>query len=70
MFDNSDPDKQIACSFCGKTQDQVKKIVAGPGVYICNECIDLCKQIIDDEKNASSIGRNQCFNPATDCHET
>ncbi|KRN29409.1 ATP-dependent Clp protease, ATP-binding subunit ClpX [Lactobacillus selangorensis] len=37
------------CSFCGKSQDQVKKIVAGPGVYICNECIDLCKEIIDEE---------------------
>ncbi|GLB46981.1 ATP-dependent Clp protease ATP-binding subunit ClpX [Philodulcilactobacillus myokoensis] len=39
----------ITCSFCGKTQDQVKKIVAGPGVYICNECIDLCKRIVDEE---------------------
>lgn len=39
----------VKCSFCGKTQDQVKKIVAGPGVYICNECIDLCKEIIDEE---------------------
>ena len=39
----------VTCSFCGKSQDQVKKIVAGPGVYICNECIDLCKEIIDEE---------------------
>lgn len=39
----------MTCSFCGKSQDQVKKIVAGPGVYICNECIDLCKEIIDEE---------------------
>lgn len=39
----------ITCSFCGKTQDQVKKIIAGPDVYICNECVDLCKEIIDEE---------------------
>ncbi len=39
----------MTCSFCGKSQDKVKKIVAGPGVYICNECIDLCKEIIDEE---------------------
>lgn len=39
----------VTCSFCGKSQDQVKKIVAGPGVYICNECIDLCKEIIDEQ---------------------
>lgn len=37
------------CSFCGKPQDQVKRLVAGPGVYICNECIDLCSEIIDEE---------------------
>ncbi|USS89501.1 ATP-dependent Clp protease ATP-binding subunit ClpX [Fructilactobacillus cliffordii] len=48
MFDD-DNSKAVRCSFCGKTQDQVKKIVAGPGVYICNECIDLCNQIISDE---------------------
>lgn len=41
--------KQIKCSFCGKTQEQVNRIVAGPGVYICNECIDLCTEIIDEE---------------------
>lgn len=49
MFDNNENNDPITCSFCGKTQDQVKKIIAGPGVYICNECVDLCKQIIDDE---------------------
>lgn len=40
---------EVHCSFCGKSQSEVKKIVAGPGVYICNECVDLCKQIIDSE---------------------
>lgn len=49
MFDNVETTGPVTCSFCGKSQDQVKKIVAGPGVYICNECIDLCKQIIDEE---------------------
>ncbi|MBZ3777607.1 ATP-dependent Clp protease ATP-binding subunit ClpX [Lentilactobacillus otakiensis] len=49
MFEDNESSGPITCSFCGKTQDQVKKIVAGPGVYICNECIDLCKEIIDEE---------------------
>lgn len=42
-------EKQLHCSFCGKPQSQVDRIIAGPGAYICNECIDLCKEIIDDE---------------------
>ena len=41
--------KQLKCSFCGKSQDQVKRLIAGPGVYICDECIDLCSDIIQDE---------------------
>lgn len=41
--------KQLKCSFCGKTQEQVKRLVAGPGVYICDECIELCSEIIDEE---------------------
>ncbi|WP_350303045.1 ATP-dependent Clp protease ATP-binding subunit ClpX [Pediococcus acidilactici] len=49
MYDDQQTSDQIACSFCGKTQDQVKKIIAGPDVYICNECVDLCKEIIDEE---------------------
>ena len=42
-------EKDIRCSFCGKTQEAVKRIIAGPGVYICNECIGLCANIIEDE---------------------
>ena len=42
-------EKNVKCSFCGKSQDSVKKIVAGPGVYICDECISLCKSIIEEE---------------------
>ena len=38
-----------ACSFCGKTQKQVAKLIAGPGVFICNECVDLCVEILDEE---------------------
>ena len=37
----------LKCSFCGKSQKQVKKLIAGPGVYICDECIDLCNEIIE-----------------------
>ncbi|KRL85544.1 ATP-dependent Clp protease ATP-binding subunit ClpX [Lacticaseibacillus pantheris] len=55
MFDNVETNGPVTCSFCGKSQDEVKKIVAGPGVYICNECIDLCKQIIDDEFRDESM---------------
>jgi len=47
----------LKCSFCGKSQKQVKKLIAGPGVYICDECIDLCNEIIDEEfAEASEIG--------------
>ena len=42
-------ERNIKCSFCGKTQDTVKRIVAGPGVYICDECISLCKNIIEED---------------------
>ena len=41
--------KNVRCSFCGKTQENVKRIIAGPGVYICNECVGLCSNIIEDE---------------------
>lgn len=42
-------EKQYKCSFCGKSQDQVKRIIAGPGVYICDECVSLCSEIIEEE---------------------
>ena len=45
----SETNEQLLCSFCGKSQRQVKKLIAGPGVYICDECIDLCNEIIDEE---------------------
>jgi len=49
MFKFTDEKGQLKCSFCGKGQDQVKRLVAGPGVYICDECIELCNEIIEDE---------------------
>ena len=48
----SEGNEQLLCSFCGKSQRQVKKLIAGPGVYICDECIDLCNEIIDEELTA------------------
>ncbi|HDZ59916.1 MAG TPA: ATP-dependent Clp protease ATP-binding subunit ClpX, partial [Actinobacteria bacterium] len=48
----TDGNEQLLCSFCGKSQRQVKKLIAGPGVYICDECIDLCNEIIDEEMTA------------------
>jgi ATP-dependent Clp protease ATP-binding subunit ClpX len=49
MYKFGDEKGQLKCSFCGKLQDQVKKLVAGPGVYICDECIELCNEIIEEE---------------------
>jgi ATP-dependent Clp protease ATP-binding subunit ClpX len=48
----TESNEQLLCSFCGKSQRQVKKLIAGPGVYICDECIDLCNEIIDEELTA------------------
>lgn len=55
MYDNPNSNEAVRCSFCGKTQEEVRKIVAGPGVYICNECIDLCKEIIDEQLYEDSV---------------
>lgn len=49
MYKYTDDKGQLKCSFCGKMQDQVRKLVAGPGVYICDECIELCNEIIEEE---------------------
>ncbi|BAL83252.1 putative ATP-dependent Clp protease ATP-binding subunit ClpX [Selenomonas ruminantium subsp. lactilytica TAM6421] len=49
MLKFGDEKGQLKCSFCGKTQEQVRKLVAGPGVYICDECIELCNEIIEEE---------------------
>ncbi|GEN31447.1 ATP-dependent Clp protease ATP-binding subunit ClpX [Cerasibacillus quisquiliarum] len=49
MFKFNDEKGQLKCSFCGKSQEQVRKLVAGPGVYICDECIELCSEIVEEE---------------------
>lgn len=49
MFKFNEDEENLKCSFCGKDQDQVKKLVAGSGVYICNECIELCSEIVQEE---------------------
>lgn len=49
MFKFNEDEENLKCSFCGKEQDQVKKLVAGSGVYICNECIELCSEIVEEE---------------------
>ena len=49
MFKFNEDNQDLTCSFCGKNQDQVQKLIAGSGVYICNECIDLCHEIIEEE---------------------
>ncbi|CAJ1003457.1 MULTISPECIES: ATP-dependent protease ATP-binding subunit ClpX [Bacillales] len=49
MFKFNDDKGQLKCSFCGKSQEQVRKLVAGPGVYICDECIELCNEIVQEE---------------------
>ena len=53
MARENDKERNVRCSFCGKTQEQVDKLIAGPGVYICDECIELCMGIIDDGDNRS-----------------
>ena len=59
------PEELLTCSFCGKSQNDVRKLIAGPGVYVCNECIDICNEIInDDEQTASTAVRTNLPKPA------
>ncbi|MFM7870450.1 MAG: ClpX C4-type zinc finger protein, partial [Actinomycetota bacterium] len=59
----------LKCSFCGKSQKQVKKLIAGPGVYICDECIDLCNEIIEEEVGeASDLKMDDLPNPREICN--
>ena len=53
MTDRTDEDKVLHCSFCGKSQNEVKKLIAGRGVYICDECIDVCINIVSQEEEAA-----------------
>jgi len=58
------PEELLTCSFCGKSQNDVRKLIAGPGVYVCNECIDICNEIInDDEQTATAAVRTNLPKP-------
>ena len=65
----TDGNEQLLCSFCGKSQRQVKKLIAGPGVYICDECIDLCNEIIDEELAAPASLDLEHLPKPTDIYE-
>lgn len=65
LRDDERREKNIRCSFCQKTQNQVEKIIAGPGVYICDECVELCQRIIDDE-NEQTVRKKKA--KAADVH--
>src|SRR3954452_9303902 len=59
------PEELLCCSFCGKSQNDVRKLIAGPGVYVCNECIDICNEIIhDDERTETSTVRTTLPKPS------
>src|ERR1019366_1399344 len=57
MTDREDRRRHTRCSFCGKGQEQVRKLVAGPGVYICDQCIDLCQEVLEEDNRSSSQKR-------------
>tara|TARA_B100000686_G_C16725237_1_gene937386 strand:+ start:439 stop:1710 length:1272 start_codon:yes stop_codon:yes gene_type:complete len=59
--DNKEEDKLLYCSFCGKNQNEVRKLIAGPSVYICNECIDLCNDIIKEEISEVTESEEESF---------
>lgn len=54
MYDNTDQSESAICSFCGKSEHQVKSMISGPGVYICNECVELAQSIISEENKVSA----------------
>ena len=54
----SNDKKEVRCSFCGRTQDEVKRLIAGPNAYICNECVKICAELIEEEmENAENTER-------------
>ena len=56
-----DSNKLLHCSFCGKNQNEVNKLIAGPSVFICDECVDLCNEIISDELEEKSLKSRKKF---------
>ena len=63
MAKKDDQNENLFCSFCGKSQKEVKKLIAGPAVYICDECIQLCGEIIEEENEKTSTGLEQPLTP-------
>ncbi|UCG63706.1 MAG: ATP-dependent Clp protease ATP-binding subunit ClpX [Deltaproteobacteria bacterium] len=61
MNRKDDPSGELVCSFCGKSQDEVKKLIAGPSVYICDECVSLCNEIIQEEYEQKEKGKERDF---------
>ncbi len=59
MTERDDRRRQTRCSFCGKGQDQVRKLVAGPGVYICDQCIDLCQEVLEEDRSSGTQKRKK-----------
>ncbi len=59
----------LRCSFCGKSQNEVRKLIAGPTVYICNECIDICNEIITDDEQAETVGSRPALPKPTEIKE-
>ena len=55
----SEEQKEIRCSFCGRSQKEVRRIIAGPGAYICNECIEICKDLLDEERAEEARSRGK-----------
>ena len=56
-------DKTIRCTFCGKQQDEVHRLIAGPGVYICNECVELCHEIIEEDAESAPLDLTEVPKP-------
>ncbi|MGH7698544.1 MAG: ClpX C4-type zinc finger protein, partial [Candidatus Dormibacteria bacterium] len=51
--------RQTRCSFCNKSQDQVRKLIAGPGVYICDQCIELCQEVLEEDSRSTTTRRTR-----------
>src|SRR5437660_10145570 len=59
MNERDDRRRHTRCSFCGKGQEQVRKLVAGPGVYICDQCIDLCQEVLEEDSRSTTTKKSK-----------
>src|SRR5690625_5683650 len=69
MSESTDKGKILYCSFCGKSQHEVRKLIAGPSVYICDECVDLCNDIIREELEAAVETESESLPTPHEIHE-